>query len=52
MQIKMRDMAKQAIETGAALPDRYWRFDRWWIALGSLAFPAVVAAIGLMVMKP
>lgn len=52
MQIKMRDMAKQAIETGTALPDRYWRFDRWWIALGSLAFPAVVAAIGLMVMKP
>lgn len=52
MQIKMRDMAKVALETNTALPDRYWRFDRWWIALGSLAFPAVVAVIGLMVMKP
>lgn len=52
MQIKMRDMAKHAIETGTALPDRYWRFDRWWITLGALAFPAVVAVIGLMVLKP
>lgn len=52
MQIKMRDMAKVALETGTALPDRYWRFDRWWIGLGSLAFPAVVAVIVLMVMKP
>lgn len=52
MQIKMRDMAKHALDTGTALPDRYWRFDRWWIALGSLAFPAVVTIIGLMVMKP
>ena len=52
MQIKMRDMAQVALETDTALPERYWRFDRWWIALGSLAFPAVVAVIGLMVMKP
>jgi uncharacterized membrane protein len=52
MQIKMRDMAKIALETGTALPDRYWRFDRWWIALGSLAFPTVVLTIMLMVMKP
>ncbi len=52
MQIKMRDMAKVALETNTALPDRYWRFDRRWIVLGALAFPAVVAVIGLMVMKP
>ena len=52
MQIKMRDMAKHALDTGTALPDRYWYFDRWWITLGALAFPAVVAVIGLMVMKP
>lgn len=52
MQIRMRDMARSALETGTALPDRYWRFDRWWIALGSLAFPAVVGVIALMVMKP
>ena len=52
IQIKMRDMAKAASEDGNSLPDRYWRFDRWWITLGSLAFPAVVVIIGLMVMKP
>lgn len=52
MQIKMRDMAKHALDTSTALPDRYWHFDRWWITLGALAFPAVVAVIALMVMKP
>lgn len=52
MQIKMRDIAKHALDTGTALPDRYWRLDRWWITLGALAFPAVVSVIGLMVMKP
>ncbi len=52
LQIKMRVMAKIAIEAGDALPERYWRLDRWWIILGSLAFPAILAIIGLMVMKP
>ena len=52
MQIRMRDMAKEALATGTALPARYWRFDRWWIILGALAFPAVVGIIALMVMKP
>lgn len=52
MQIKMRDMAKVALETGADLPARYWKFDRWWITLGSLAFPAIVVVFYLMVAKP
>lgn len=52
MQIRMRDMAREALETGGRLPGRYWRFDRWWIILGSLAFPAIVAVFYLMVMKP
>lgn len=51
MQIKMRDMAKQALESGEPLPERYWKMDRWWIALGSLAFPAVVVIFYLMVLK-
>lgn len=52
MQIKMRDMARIAVDTGTSLPERYWRLDRWWITLGSLAFPAVVVVFWLMVSKP
>lgn len=52
MQIRMRDMAKQALASGAALPARYWVFDRWWVLLGSLAFPAVAFIFWLMVAKP
>lgn len=52
MQIRMRDMVKNALETGASLDQRYWVFDRWWIMLGSLAFPAIVIVFWLMVAKP
>lgn len=52
MQIKMRDLAKAALKAGAPLPDAYWRMDRWWIILGSLAFPAVIIVFYLMVIKP
>lgn len=52
LQIKMRDMAKTAIETKTGLPERYWRYDRWWIALGSLAFPSVLLIFYLMVFRP
>ena len=52
MQIKMRDMAKAALKTGAPLPQSYWRFHRWWMIAGSLAFPAVAVIFYLMVAKP
>ncbi len=52
IQIKMRDLAKIAFETNTDLPDTYWRFDKWWIGLGALAFPAVVMIFWLMVAKP
>lgn len=52
MQIVMRDMAMEAMESGKALPQRYWKFDMWWIILGSLAFPAVMVIFYLMVFKP
>jgi uncharacterized membrane protein len=52
MQIKMRDMAKAALENAAPLPASYWRMDKWWITLGSLAFPAIVFVFYLMVFKP
>lgn len=52
IQIKMRDLAKAAKERGEPLPLRYWQFNRWWIALGSLAFPAILIVFYLMVFKP
>ncbi len=52
LQIQMRDMAKTAAETGGTLPARYWITDRWWIILGSLAFPAVMGIFYLMVFRP
>lgn len=52
MQIQMRNMARAALEAGEALPERFWDMDRWWIILGSLAFPAILAVFYLMVFKP
>ena len=52
MQIKMCHMAKEALNNGTELTSRYWKMDRWWIILGSLAFPAIVVVFWLMVYKP
>lgn len=52
MQIKMRDLAKHAFHSGIDLPPSYWKMDKWWIILGSLAFPAIVVVFYLMVVKP
>jgi uncharacterized membrane protein len=52
MQIKMRNVAKLALEKEEPLPAIYWRLDFWWIFAGTLAFPTVVAIIYLMVAKP
>jgi uncharacterized membrane protein len=52
MQIKMRDMATEAAHGGGALPAQYWRFLRIWVALGVVAFAALVVVFYLMVAKP
>jgi uncharacterized membrane protein len=52
MQIRMRDMAYQAVSHEQPLPARYWRFLRWWVALGILAFVALIVVFFLMVVKP
>jgi uncharacterized membrane protein len=52
MQIKMRDMAKAALQSNKPLPEHYWKMDKWWFILGSLAFPAIVVVFWLMVAKP
>jgi uncharacterized membrane protein len=52
MQIRMRDMARHAAAAGGELPERYWQFMRWWVALGIVAFVALVMVFYLMVAKP
>lgn len=52
MQIKMRDMARDAYENNTPLPNAYWKMSHLWVVLGSLAFPAVMVVFYLMVMKP
>jgi uncharacterized membrane protein len=49
MQLRMREMAREAMTSAAPLPDRYWRFFRIWIALGIPAFLSLVAVFYLMV---
>ena len=52
IQIRMKRLAEAALAAGTDLPEAYWRYDRWWIALGCLAFPMVVAIFWLMVFTP
>jgi uncharacterized membrane protein len=52
MQIQMRRMAQQSLANGAALPEQYWRYLRGWVALGIVAFVALVIVFYLMVLKP
>lgn len=51
LQLRMRDLAAAAHAAGTALPPAYTRCFRWWVALGSVAFPAFVAIFWLMVTK-
>lgn len=52
LQIRMRDLARAAQANGEPLPRLYWRYERWWVALGVPAFTAMLAAFYLMVAKP
>ncbi len=52
IQIRMRDLARAARDGGTALPVRYHRLYRIWVACG---FPAVFAMLGIIwlrLMKP
>ncbi len=51
LQLRMRDTAVAAQRAGTPLPPAYWRWFRWWVGLGSVAFPAFVAIFWLMVTK-
>lgn len=52
MQMRMRDLAKEAASAGAPLPAQYHRLFWWWFAFGFPAFAAVLAIFWLMIAKP
>lgn len=52
IQMLMRDTARAAAADDAALPEVYWRYLRWWVALGTVAFVSLVVVFYLMVAKP
>lgn len=52
LQIRMREMAAEAMRAGTALPATYWRYLRAWVALGVVAFVSLVVVFYLMVVKP
>jgi uncharacterized membrane protein len=52
IQLRIRDLAREAAETGAPLPVEERRLFRIWFACGCPAFAAVLAILWLMVSRP
>jgi uncharacterized membrane protein len=52
LQIKMKERARDAADRNLPLPDRYWRYLKWWVALGFPAFFAFLGVFYLMIAKP
>jgi uncharacterized membrane protein len=52
MQMRMRDLAVFAVETGAKLPADYHRLFRSWFAFGFPAFASVLIIFWLMIARP
>jgi len=52
LQMRMRDLAAEAAAQDRPLPPTYFRYLRWWTALGVPAFIAMVVIFYLMVVKP
>ena len=52
IQVRMAQIAEQAVKEGAVLPPLFWRYHRIWTALGVPAFIAFVVIFYLMTAKP
>jgi uncharacterized membrane protein len=52
IQVRLRNLARQAAADGQPLPDAYHRLYRIWFACGFPAFFAVLAIFWLMLTKP
>ena len=52
LQLRVRNLAAQALRDGTPLPPQYHRCMRWWFMLGWPAFIAVIGTFWLMTAKP
>ena len=52
MQARMRDLAREAAQSGGRLPAAYFRLFRWWFVFGFPGFGSVLAIVWLMIAKP
>lgn len=52
MQMRMRKLAEEALQTASQLPEAYHKLFRLWFAFGFPAFAAVLAIFGLMIARP
>jgi uncharacterized membrane protein len=52
MQMRMRDLAEEAVRRAVPLPRLYHRLFWWWFAFGFPAFGAVLAIFWLMIARP
>ena len=52
LQMKMRDMAMEAVQNRKALPNTYGLYFRIWTCLGYPAFISVLIIFALMVFRP
>jgi len=52
MQIEMRDLARGAVVSGAALPPRYFSLFNRWFLFGIPGLGSVMAILWLMIAKP
>lgn len=51
LQIRMRDLAQQAVSQNTTLSAQYWRYARIWFWLGVPAFISMIAIVFLMIFK-
>jgi uncharacterized membrane protein len=52
MQMRLRDLALDAVRTNSELPRAYRKLFWWWFAFGFPAFGAVVTIFWLMIVRP
>ena len=52
IQIRLRDLARDAETAGTSLPERFHRLYRIWFACGFPAFAAVLTIVWLMLARP